>query len=738
MRFSALRFASFLLWLGFLFVLAFLEMQAQPILFEAHLSRTPIEAQIRVWQNAEEKIEVAQVRQMYLEKPELFVPYQWEKLPLGASQNWLHFTIQNRDKKPQKCVIQTTKFDFLTFYVLQKDGTWKSIETGTSYPQSQKENVFGAYSIALLELDAEAQTEVFVKATYLERTELDLSPIQMNFHIQSESYYQTQKDTRNLAMSFYTGALLVMLLYNFFLYLITRDVHYRLYLLIAPSIYAFIFFSSGLGVDLIENAANTALYLMITSFFHINFHVLFSFYILRIKTFFPKVVKVIMVVLAVYNVLLFIAPLSNGLVGVLARALATPLVFGLFGYTLYLAFRVWKKEDYAPAYYFFWANFFYMVFMVIAVLQLLGVLPFQFLGLESWQNNLIGSVIELTLFSLSISAKITHMQKELAKQQIEQARILKEEETKRLALIEKQNRELEQKVAERTAELVERNEEIQQQNEELQITSEKLEHQHHLLEEVYKDIQASISYAQRIQEAHLPKTDLLQRCFSDYFIFFQPRDVVSGDFYWAAEIWVQGMKRQVFVVADCTGHGVPGAFMSLICANLLNQIIIERNYHDPAQILTKLDQTLRLFLNKDITQNHDGMDCALIVLDKNKKELHFSGAKRPLFYFQKQELHILRGDSKSIGGHEREKGFFHTHTLSFEEPTRFYLFSDGYADQIGGEQNRKFMIKNFRDLLTQIHLDDFKTQKQKVESTFWKWQGKESQVDDILVVGFEV
>ncbi|MCC5946585.1 MAG: SpoIIE family protein phosphatase, partial [Bernardetiaceae bacterium] len=665
-----------------------------------------------------------------------FMPYIWDSLALGASTNWLRFTVKNENNKPQKIVIQTTKFDFLDFYFQDSNKSWKKKSTGTSVLQANKELVYGAYSVVKIPLEAHSKQDIYIKATYLNREPIDVAPIQMSFTAHSETSFESYKNMRDLAMAFYTGALIIMLLYNFFLFVITKDINYFLYLFIAISIYFFIFFSSGLGVDYIEEASQTSYYLALTSFFHINLHVIFAFYILRLSEFLSKSYKSIIILLVIYDVLLVLATVMTGNLGLFFRALATPLVFGIFAYTLFLAYKVWKKNNYAPAFYFLVANFFYMVFMVIAVFQLLGALPFLFLGLESWQNNLIGSLIELTLFSLSIGAKITYIQKEIKQQQLNQVKIRQEEEAKRAALIEEKNKELEQKVRERTAEVVEKSEEIQQQNEELQRTSEQLEGQHKFLTELYNDTQASINYAQRIQDAILPKPDLLEACFNSYFILFKPRDIVSGDFYWAADIWVNGFKKEVFVAADCTGHGVPGAFMSLICANLLNQIVVERKVVEPQVILEKVDKALRIFLNKATTKNHDGMDCAIIVIDKKKRLLEFSGAKRPLVYFKNNRITRIKGDAKSIGGHEREGKFFSKHTLELDSETTYYLYSDGYADQIGGPKKRKFMTKHFRKLLTDIHHLPLEEQKMILEDKLIAWQGKEEQVDDILVVGF--
>jgi len=319
-------------------------------------------------------------------------------------------------------------------------------------------------------------------------------------------------------------------------------------------------------------------------------------------------------------------------------------------------------------------------------------------------------------------------------------------------IVKEQNQVLEQKVAERTEELMkqslelqEKNNEIQQQseeisqhNEELYAINEILDKQHHTLKELFGDVQSSITYALRIQNAILPSKEFLKTCFDDFFVFYRPRDIVSGDFYWANEVWDKDSQKQVFVLADCTGHGVPGAFMSLICANLLNQTLIDRRIYNSADILLHVDAALRVFLKKDSNDNQDGMDCAVFVIDRNNKTLEFAGAKRPLWYFQNDKLYEIKGSSKSIGGHEREKDAFVRHIISFEEKTIFYAFTDGYPDQIGGPEKKKFMTRNLRSLLTDIRHLSTEEQEAKIMNTFEHWQSESMQIDDVLLIGFEL
>lgn len=253
-----------------------------------------------------------------------------------------------------------------------------------------------------------------------------------------------------------------------------------------------------------------------------------------------------------------------------------------------------------------------------------------------------------------------------------------------------------------------------------------------------KSIRSSINYAKRIQEAMLPKSELRQRLLPESFILFKPRDGVSGDFYWFSEIKSWYSPDVVVAAADCTGHGVPGAFMSMIGINSLNAII-GRGIAEPDQILQTLDAEIRTALQQEMTGNNDGMDIALCIYRKEKSVLEFSGAKSPLIYIQNNELTQVKGDVHSIGGSKSKKDFtFRKHKVPIEERTMIYLFSDGYRDQFGGKENMKFMSKKFNELLLAIHQKPLAEQYDILDKTIEAWKGTQPQTDDILVMGIRI
>ncbi|MEO7989415.1 MAG: SpoIIE family protein phosphatase [Chryseolinea sp.] len=253
-----------------------------------------------------------------------------------------------------------------------------------------------------------------------------------------------------------------------------------------------------------------------------------------------------------------------------------------------------------------------------------------------------------------------------------------------------------------------------------------------------KSIKSSINYAQRIQEAMLPKPDLQKKLISDSFILLKPRDIVSGDFYWLSEIKSWYSPDVIIAAADCTGHGVPGAFMSMIGMNALNGIV-GGGIAEPDQILQSLDKEIRAALQQDKTGNNDGMDIALCIYRKEKSILEFAGAKNPLVYIQDGKLTQIKGDVHPIGGSKRNHEFtYRKHKVPIEETTIVYLFSDGYRDQFGGKDGTKFLTKNFNQLLLEIHQKSMEEQKQILDQRIEAWKSGHPQTDDILVIGFKL
>lgn len=256
-------------------------------------------------------------------------------------------------------------------------------------------------------------------------------------------------------------------------------------------------------------------------------------------------------------------------------------------------------------------------------------------------------------------------------------------------------------------------------------------------EEIHKkqlDIESSINYGLRIQQAMLPSKEKFEELLPQSFVLFKPRNVVSGDFYWINELY----NEKIAVAAvDCTGHGVPGAFMSMIGSNALDSIV--NTYVDePDKILHELHRKVFTALKQEETGNKDGMDMALCVIDPDRDQLHFSGAKNHLIYIKEGEVFQIRGDKHPIGGIRKVPASFTQHTIDLEGEMYFYLYSDGFVDQFGGPDNMKFMSKRFKTLIEETYQLPMDEQKQKLEEAFTAWKGNHKQTDDVLVIGFKL
>ena len=255
------------------------------------------------------------------------------------------------------------------------------------------------------------------------------------------------------------------------------------------------------------------------------------------------------------------------------------------------------------------------------------------------------------------------------------------------------------------------------------------------LESRNKDITDSINYASKIQSAVLPNEETIYKSIPSLFILYKPKDIVSGDFFWFNEI---DADNYLFVCADCTGHGIPGAFMTVIGSNLLNQTIIDNKIHQPSEILRKMDELLNVTLKQDINSTtgvQDGMDLALLKVNKVARQITITTAKRPVVFIRDKELQEIKGSKFSLGGMRSGDKVFEEITIQYKENDMFYFFTDGITDQFGGEKGKKFSSKRLKELFLDIHENTPETQKTLLNIEIEKWKGSLEQVDDICVIG---
>jgi serine phosphatase RsbU (regulator of sigma subunit) len=286
--------------------------------------------------------------------------------------------------------------------------------------------------------------------------------------------------------------------------------------------------------------------------------------------------------------------------------------------------------------------------------------------------------------------------------------------------LQEYSEDMEQKVRERTAEITRQNEEIQKQSAQIA--------------ELYDQVKDSILYAKRIQEAILPSKEEINTALKNSMVLFRPKDIVSGDFYWFSE----KHDRAIIAAADCTGHGVPGALMSMIGSSLLNEIVNEKGIVEPAQILFALKQGVIKALNKhpSADQTKDGMDIAICSIPKTGNKIEFAGANNPLWMIRNGEILEHRGDRQPVGIYGDNLDTPYTnHEVEVLPGDTVYIFSDGYADQFGGPNGKKFKYSQFKKLLVDINEEPMVKQRDVLNTAIEQWMGEEEQIDDILVVG---
>lgn len=558
-------------------------------------------------------------------------------------------------------------------------------------------------------------------------------------------YILQKKKIKFIVFTAMLSILLVLMLYNTVIFFIIKDKSYLFYSL---AILCTVFYVLGREVDTASFFINLEYYnyydlisLSCAILFHV-FYIYFIRFFFSTKKQFPKWNKIFfyfqLIHLATLILLItVIIPPTNT-----ANEFSYPYFWEFFnGFALvsvlsYFVFAIVAlRSKYLPARYFFIANALFFIFFTIYLLTFLGgILPFNDFTRHSFD---IGLVSLLILFSVALASKFNYTNKKLL-----------EERIRREQLERQRADELEVKVQERTLQL-------SQANEELNSTIEIVNQQKEKIETAHTNITDSINYASRIQAAVIPE-NVLKNVLPEHFIFFKPRDVVSGDFYWMKDF----DKYTIVSAVDCTGHGVPGAFMSMLGTAFLNEIVNQRNARKPGEILNELRSKVKISLKQKGLDNEakDGMDIALYTIDKENMKLYFAGAYNSIYLVRngdkiegfdmdknckvlKNETHTLfdiKGDRQPIGIYFKEKPFT-TKVINIEKGDMFYVFSDGYADQQGGDLGHKFMTKNFKHLILNNCEKDMVVQNEILNNTLKDWIGsKYGQVDDILVIGVKI
>lgn len=526
--------------------------------------------------------------------------------------------------------------------------------------------------------------------------------------IESSAWLRDSSD-RNWQYGIFFGVLFFIVLYNLIFYFTLRDRSYLMYVFFMAFITIVWANANNFTFRYIfPEALNARLLTININYFAMClgsiFYVLFTMHYLRTKDLLPRWHRALKIML-VLAMMLFVMGVAVYLIwgtqiGFMSITMATLLYILISMVPAASALR----RKYAPAWYFIIGN---GVLFVMLFLQMTHILPsdvvFGYVTLVQ-----VGTLVQVSMFSLGLAKRISVIRDDREKAQeesIEQLKINEELKTK-------VNRELEQKVSERTAELSE---------------------QKKIVEEKNKDILDSITYAKRLQQAILPSEEMWNAALKDSFIFYLPKDIVAGDFY-----WLERRENVVFVAAaDCTGHGVPGAMVSVVCSNALNRGFKEFGIDDPGKLLDKVRELVLDTFSKSADQVKDGMDISLARIDLTTREVIWAGANNPLWYVSGGAVNEIKANKQPIGITDAPAPFTN-HRIQLASGDLIYLFTDGFADQFGGPKGKKFKYKPLQELVLAIAAKPMKEQERILHQTIYGWKGPLEQIDDICIIGIRV
>ena len=700
-----------------------------------------------------------------LNKDNVFIKNEAEVLNFANTQSafWFRFDVEQRIDMDIYLEVQNPMLDSLILFEQSEEKLEQVYISGAAFPYSFRRLKYTLPNFLLPISKGERKVfYIYTKSNFPTQTSLAISTV--DGIIAKQHNY-------DIAIGIYAGIMLAMILYNLFIFLSTKNHMYVVYVFYTISVFVLYMGFKGYSFEYFwKNSPQINYYIPVLSSIACIFIILFSILFLEVKTYFKESLYFIYLLLFA----LFISVVMGLTGNYLPSAQIGQLVVIVMALTLSVIATIVLLRGYKPARFFIIAWTAYLVGLVAFILQLNAVIP------NTWFTNnsvLFGSALEVVLSSFALADRINVYKKQKEEAQKETLQKIKENEM----LVIEQNKVLETKVKEATEELRISNEELNSSNEELNVMLETVQKQKDIIEERSAEIEAineevkvtneelnstneelystvetvkqqnqiiedsnrnitdSLLYAQTIQDAILPFEERMDSYLKEYFTFYRPKDIVSGDFYWLTDL----NGKVYLAVADCTGHGVPGAFMSMIGSAALDALVDRNELEASDKILEELHLTIQKALKQQNSTNDDGMDIGLCVLEylpNGRCKILFSGAKRPLYYYKKatQELLEIRGTRQAIGGYSKKPRIsFEVNELMLEEGDCFYLCSDGYADQ-NDEKDNKFSSYSFKKLLHDIAHLPMKEQGIIVKEKFDEHKGEEAQRDDIAVIGVRI
>ncbi len=728
-----MRFLYFLKIFGlfWLFSLQFVSAQLKPYEIPENIEVENISKYFVYYEDASKLMSLKEIDKMEAEK---WKPITRDDPNLGFKKInlWLKFQLYNNSNKAETFYLE---FDYplldkVDIFSKNGESSWEKVinTVGDAVPFNTRPFFYRNFIFPL-------KLEPFETRSFLIKIDSD-SSLQFPAYLYSLPRLIKHIAITDILFGFFYGILLIMGIYNLVLFFAIRNSSYLYYVVYiafygtvqaALNGHAFQYLwpnatwwgNTVVPVGLCAGGAGAILFMI-------------SF--LSTEKYLPRFNKVlwgIVALLGVFSLLGLVLPYSISVrIGTIAM-----LVVGIVELSTGLV--VWRIGNKSAIYFILSWAFFLVGIMTVALIAAGAIPNHPFLRI----SHLIGAMFQVVGLSFALADRVNTIRRERALAQAEALRALEEN----ARIIKEQNEMLEQKVAERTRQLQQKQEEILAQNEELQQQREEIMAQRDFIAKKNKELtelnthmSQSIQYASQIQKAILPTEETIRKYVSDFFLIYLPKDIVSGDFYWFSPI----EKHLFFAVVDCTGHGVPGAFMSMIGNTLLNKIINENKIFDPAQILSALNEGVITSLRQRETGNNDGMDVCLCRIDaKNEEEfeLYFAGARRPLYIFKDDNIIELKGSRSHIGGSGlgMMQNPYQTYHCSLQKGDVIYLSTDGYTDSPNPDR-QKFGTDKLRTLLLLYGKEPLDRQCYFLKEELLMFQKNATQRDDILVMGIKL
>ncbi|MCP4312516.1 MAG: SpoIIE family protein phosphatase [Bacteroidetes bacterium] len=622
---------------------------------------------------------------------------------------WFRIYFVNRSTRQFAFHLQPNLFsDFDEFRLFQdfNNGMITVRKSGNSIaPKNKDVNINGSDDLRVFLPPGEGDT------LYLRVSLSDVSVLSdLTFTVSTQKSVHHKDRSKRLIFGIFVGIMLIMILYHIPMFVKGRENSYLYYILYILAFLVFFINKEGYIYEITPRLTSVPTTIFLLEIF-LLFFLLFGRSYLDTRNTLQSWDTILLLavwftvggLILSFTILLLLGVGVHVPIFIQLGGLAINIVSAIG--SLFLAIvpaMILTRENFQPARYFLFAN----LFLILGVAVNYALKEYS-LGKHSLE---LGVTLQILAFSIGLSERINLLKKS---KEVAQRRII-DQLRENAGLKDKVNRELEDKVQERTREIQNQKEHIEKQN---------------------KEIKYSFDYAKKIQNTVLPRNEVFENLFGEHFIFFKPRDIVSGDFYWIS----QSGSRIVLTAADCTGHGVPGSLMSMLGITMLHEIVNEKGVMHSEEILNQLRLSIARTLKQEgkIGEQKDGIDMALMIYDTAKRTLEFSGANNPLYIIRNGEMLEYKGNNMPVAYYEKMSDFTR-YTIEMKQGDRVYMFTDGFPDQFGGPQGKKFKYRPFKDLLLEVHERPMEEQHRILSLIFDEWKGDLSQIDDVLVIGLRL